>query len=276
MLGQNKNLKDTPKDSIKDTSFASTQLAPSWLDHPKAYTKTNKLITALYMVTDTMDKDEPIRLKLRTLGIEILSDINISQKGLLENLDEKISVILSFLNISSDIGMISEMNQNILKKEFLEFKQSISEFKTQNSAWLEEFISRPSDIEFSIGQYQSNGQLSKFLNKGQSTRIGVQKGSTLLKALSEVERLKALNKIGEKENFGTLKSKRREEIIAIIKDKKNTSGIDGATITDIKNGAKELLVSCGEKTLQRELVSMVKDNILYRKGSKRWSQYFLQ
>ena len=30
-----------------------------------AYTKTSKLITALYMVTDTMEKEEPIRLKIK-------------------------------------------------------------------------------------------------------------------------------------------------------------------------------------------------------------------
>ena len=90
------------------------------------------------MVTDTMEKEEPIRLKLRTLGIEILSDITMS-KTVFDI--SKIEQILSFLNIASDIRMISEMNCNILRKEFTELKQSIQEFTTQNHQWFEKFIS---------------------------------------------------------------------------------------------------------------------------------------
>ena len=37
--------------------------------------------------------------------------------------------------------MISEMNCNILRKEFTELKQSIQEFTTQNHQWFEKFIS---------------------------------------------------------------------------------------------------------------------------------------
>jgi hypothetical protein len=241
-----------------------------------------------------MEKEEPMRLKLRTLGIEILSDINLS-KTVFDI--EKITAILSFLNIASDIRMISEMNCNILRKEFTELKESIQQFTTQNNLWFEEFISKsPLLDEEGAGGGNSRSTTSSFghssstkrreLNskghsissKGHPTRIGVQKGSTLMNALSKVE---GRNEHAPYEaesfrsGFGILKSKRREEIIAIIKNKKNTSGIDGASITDIKNGAKGTLVSCGEKTLQRELISMVKDNVLKKTGAKRWSQYFI-
>ena len=33
------------------------------------------------MVTDTMEKEEPLRLKLRTLGVDILSDITMPKAG---------------------------------------------------------------------------------------------------------------------------------------------------------------------------------------------------
>ena len=33
---------------------------------------------------------------------------------------------------------------------------------------------------------------------------------------------------------------------------------------------------CGEKTLQRELVSMAKDGVLNKTGEKRWSRYFVK
>ncbi|MCM2338839.1 MAG: hypothetical protein NDI62_00055 [Burkholderiales bacterium] len=278
MLGENKNFKDISQDSIKDTSSVPMSMTPSvspLRDFSGSYTKTNKLITALYMVTDTMETNEPIRLKLRTLGVEILSDINSSSRITLGKLDEKIAEVLSFMNIAFDIRMISEMNYRILKKEFLELKESIHEFTKKDNGWLGEFISksspmneeiehvRESKISAMFSEQPSVSDRKKFspFRKGQSTRIGVQKGSTLLQALSEV---------GHKENFEVLKNKRRGEIISVIKNYPN-----GISIKDIMLAIRSLGEEWGEKTLQRELVSMVKDNVLKKTGEKRWSQYFL-
>jgi hypothetical protein len=123
------------------------------------------------------------------------------------------------------------------------------------------------------------------------TSIGVQKGSTLMKALSAVRMpssnthgytrpISASNINSNHSNaavFDVLKKQRRDSIINIIK---TISG--GATIKDIKDRAKLVpekynsLVSCSEKTLQRELVSMVKSGVLDRIGEKRWSKYFMK
>ena len=80
----------------------------------------------------------------------------------------------------------------------------------------------------------------------------------------------------EKHNIDILKNTRREEIILVIKDRmKNSINFEGVTITDIKSIGHGVLASCGEKTLQRELVSMVTDGVLKKKGEKRWSKYSL-
>lgn len=247
MLGENKNLKDSEQKSLMTPYGTGASDMPILL---LPYTKTNKLVTALYMVTDTMEKEEPIRLKLRTLGVEILSDITMS-KAVFDT--QKIDQILSFLNIASDIRMISEMNSNILRKEFTELKQFIQEFTVKNNLWLEELTKdspSPSPLLKSLS-----------FSKGHQTRIGVQKGSTLMSALS---------KVGHAGNFQVLKDKRRESIIKIIKDKP-----DGISIKDISVAIKNLGEEMGNKTLQRELISMVKDNVLKKTGDKRWSQYSL-
>ncbi len=258
MLGENKNLKDTH--FTPPTAPLSIRNGEGLGVRAVSYNKTNKLITALYMVTDTMEKEEPMRLKLRTLGIEILSDINLS-KTVFDI--EKITAILSFLNIASDIRMISEMNCNILRKEFTELKESIQQFTTQNNLWFEEFLETSPHPDFSTPLHlQKNGEgKGVSFNKGHSTRIGVQKGSTLMDAL---------NKVGHAEKFEVLKNKRRDSIIKIIKSKP-----DGMSIKDIMLAIHSLGEEIGEKTLQRELISMVKDNVLKKTGSKRWSRYFL-
>lgn len=257
MLRGDKNLKDSTTNlgiTVKDTHF------------PVAYNKLNKLITALYMVTDIIDKEEPLRHKLRTLGTEIISNVHSVPSDAIG----KITEIMSFLDIASAINLISEMNASILKKEFLELKQSIQEY-TQSTrvghVSLSEFL-----FEDTKGQAQPIPMAQSA--KGQiTTRIGVQRGSTLMKALSRVD-VSDRNTFLNKNKFNDLKQNRRNEIIRIIRHEINSAS--GSTITDIRTKGGEAFISLSEKTLQRELVSMVKDNILSKTGSKRWSRYFIK
>ena len=272
MLEENQNLKNSLKDVGPNLITAPDKGRQEGLVSFSRYSKTNKLVTALYMVTDIMDKAEPLRSKLRTLGINIVSDIKL--------VPDSINNILSLLDIAFALKMISEMNCSILKKEFLELKQFIQESNVQNNpVWLEEFFmeSSPSPL-----QGEGGGEVSLIIPKktteiGQknsighgnqnSSRLGVQKGSTLMKALQNVH---MSNRIASPD-FNTLKKQRREEILKIIKTSPN-----GATITDIRTLATGSLVSCGEKTLQRELVSMTHDGVLEKTGEKRWSRYSLK
>ena len=273
MLGEDKNLKDISINSEKETFAISSQSQDTGL-RSMSYTKTNKLITALYMVTDIIEKEEPLRAKLRTLGANIISDVcSISQPGLTKKITDEIYQIIAFLGIVSTIGIVSEMNCSILKKEFHELSLSIQEFEYSN-----QFAGQKSLAEFFLREerpivsFEAAPAIKRTdISKGHvnTINIGVQKGSTLLKAINDKMSDKDMSlKIGnEKSDFNILKKQRREEIIKIIKVKKE------ATITDIKLSATGSLVSCGEKTLQRELLSMIKDGILKKTGTKRWSKY---
>jgi len=251
-LGEEKKLKDSA--SITDISVMDISFSIS-------YTKTHKLITALYMVTDIIDKDEPIRGKLRTLGTEIISDMH----SVPAEASNKIAETVSFLNIASAMNFISEMNCTILKKEFLELQGSIQEYTDMKPTWLAEFFTK-----------ENNPYPTSPLSRGKSgvykghTRIGVQKGSTLMKALSDKTQAMSNSKARLNMLGLALHTQRREEIKDSIK-----ANDGNATIKDIKDKASGSLVNCGKKTLQRELVSMVRDGVLNKIGEKRWSRYSL-
>ena len=288
MLEENKNLKSQIKDIKDNSSFLAPYKNESF--HLMTYNKTNKLISALYMVTDIMDKDEPLRNKLRNSGIDIISDIHSIDKGqdLFNQINKRVSEVLSFIEIASSVNIISEMNSSILIKEFIELRKSIIEATPKKSDnWLKEFIYENEELENNVSpkRFISMGHHKVSPQKGMS--IGVQKGGTLLHALSRVQG-QALSRLGgqaernRNESIDVLKNKRREEIILIIKDKmKDSINFNGLTITDIKSKGLsdrikyESLVSCGEKTLQRELISMVSAGILKKTGEKRWSKYSL-
>jgi len=271
MIGDEKNLKDSKKDlKDKPVLFTNFQAVVFGLGN---YNKTEKLITALYMVTDIMDKDEPLRNKLRTLGANIISDIySLSvfsdTAGYLKT-GKNITEIISFLNIATTINIISVMNNDILQKEFFELKKSI-DLATKGPNLFDKQTNLLEFLKDELSSNEHDPQSENFISIGHKkpTRIGVQRGETLMKALSDIES----NNNGHVD-YIELKQERRNEIITIIKDTEASNNYQGCTITDIKLKAKGILVLSSEKTLQRELVSMVKENILSKTGSKRWSRY---
>ena len=221
------------------------------------YSKTNKLITALYMVTDVIDRDEPLRNKLRTLGTEIISDMCSIEQNKTANTASvilgKVEVIVSFLDLASTMNIVSPMNSDILKKEFFKLKQSIiASFEKV------EILNKKVDLsEFFTDTPKVRLFSEKIISKG-----------TLLKAIKQVSGI---------HNFEEQKKQRRDDILNIIKILGGN-----ATIKDIKDKIHTLpgqggsLHSHSEKTLQRELVSMVSSGVLKKEGSKRWSRYFIK
>ncbi len=271
MLGDENNLRDKRSQvglSIKDTTQPSI-----------SYTKTNKLVTALFMVTDIMDKTEPLRNTLRTLGSQIISDIHSDPS----KATAKIGEILSFLDIASSVNMVSDMNASILKNEFLKLLESVKEYRKIKSIWLEEFL-ETADTDNQNDDQQKYSELitrRHIPSSRTSTRLGVQKANTLMSAINNIKDIRKSPAPYEAEGFrlgfDVLKKHRRADIITVL----NTAGI-GLTITEIKDKSKgqkdvlSALASCGEKTLQRELVAMVRDGVLKKEGEKRWSRYSIK
>ena len=99
-MREEKNLKDFEGKNVKDTTSMPAPYQAEGFGMG-SYTKTQKLITALYMVTDIIDKEEPLRNKLRTLGTGIISDTYLTQFNNTGNtvsfILSKISEIISFL-----------------------------------------------------------------------------------------------------------------------------------------------------------------------------------
>jgi hypothetical protein len=261
MFRDEKNLKDSQKDALPNNTDITLKDNSAYL----SYAKTDKLITALYMVTDIVDKEEPLRNKLRTLGAAILSDTHSTP----HKAPSRIAEVMSFLSIARALNIISSMNCDILEKEFYaldrSIKESISEVKILKT--------RIDLTEFFKEELEAP---KPFAPLAGPARLGVQKGSTLMKALSD-RKLASGEAAPSLKNSGASKGQRRQDILNIIK-------INGgsATIKDIKDKISNMsdknnsLVSLGEKTLQRELISMIEDGVLYKEGSKRWSRYFVK
>jgi hypothetical protein len=206
--------------------------------------RAEKLITAIFMVTDLMDKSEPIRQELRSASLKLLS----------ENHSSLIPRILSMIGIATSIGLISGMNGSIINKELSNLNSQVPTLESLSLS--NEFFSK------ALPQGQMNQRQNDVLYPVEKRsefiqRRAVSKGAqkTVLKSSSES------------------KSDRRENILKLIKkDKEARPSSGGVMIKDISSQ----ISGCSEKTIQRELISMLKDNVLMKTGEKRWSKYFIK
>lgn len=146
--------------------------------------------------------------------------------------------IISLFSVAKTAGLVSETNYDILISELLKFKQEIE--KPLNITFLSEITTD----ERALPQPQKTEYI---------------KDRHVDSKIVDKLRLKEFGAVSVKKNS------RQSIIIAILKRKKEVM------IKDIT----PLISGCSEKTVQRELLSMVQAGILRKVGEKRWSRYFL-
>jgi len=242
--------------------------------------KTEKLVTALYMITDCMDTDDAIKVKLRLLGIELLSKTHrlpiaqTSDQAVIGNeVVSYIHEIFSLVEISSTLGYISEMNANILKKEFSLLSEELGLHQTSQSINLSDDLfvvehSAPHPhnkivMDFHTYPNTSKGQ-TKY--KGQ-TSLSSQMVNKRTSYIMPIINKNVVSQIQFSKTSSALniahKKERSEKILALIKDKKEVS------IKDISG----IFLDVSEKTIQRELNTLVALGQIKKSGAKRWSRY---
>jgi hypothetical protein len=261
--------------------------------------KTEKLVTALYMITDCMETDDAIKNKLRFLGVELLSDMHklplfspVEKHASVALTLSRISEIVALVEIAHMIGFVSEMNATILKKEF---NLLISELHSYQSEIQKASIPTQPGFGGSLFENQKNASFTlsekMFEVEGgfpsiaetatkQTSVINSIKDNTIPKRTpymsfrtdNVLSPIPALKRLQNPESSMT-RSERTQKILALIKDlpaqagKKD--GEPGLSIKDISVSFSD----CSEKTIQRELNSLISKGQIKKLGAKRWSRY---
>ena len=240
--------------------------------------KTEKIVTAIYMVTDFMPESEPLRIELRTSAVFLLSKTrSLSKKAtepnyvIVDDLRYGAEGACSFLQIAVTIGLVSNMNGNILINELQKVSNELQSLYNDrqilvathpgyaNIILTENMFDVPAQETPKIAVLD-NGHL----NKGQEKSEPV-----FYKKAENIQLEQFLNKV-PKENVAKtsglgLKIARRNDVLNIVKVKGQVS------VKDIIFMLKDV----SEKTVQRELFALVKEGVLKKEGEKRWSVYKL-
>lgn len=263
------------------------------------YKKAEKLASALYMVTNFISETEILRNLLREKSINVFSGIMQLQKMSLMNrkpsesingeftsLDfilSNITEIVSFLGIANVSGYVSEMNFSILKREYIKLGNLIKNRKEDivsgNVRLPEDFFDVPDLYEMHAlkrGLLKDN----KFIK---DTKDIVKDNKIIPSAIKSIgqkdHKTKTLKDNTIKDTFNIkekqsnihtktayLKHNNRRNIILELLQNRPF-----ITVTEVTN----VIDGCSSKTLQRELLSLVNEGILIKKGKRRWSAYSL-
>ena len=180
--------------------------------------KTEKIVTAIYMVTDFVPESEPLRTHLRTLGLSLISGtrrIGARSSEPLYALADEVNRTIDETNTMLTLATSEKMLQTFDKGQEI--------YKGQNAT---------------VGAFP----------QPRSEAIQVPKRS--------------FEPVAKKHDIG-IKIARRNDVLNVIKSKGR------ASIKDVVS----LLKDISEKTVQRELLALVKEGVLVKEGEKRWSTY---
>ena len=243
--------------------------------------KTEKLSTAIYMVTSYMHDDEPVRSTLRVSALSTVghaAHLSIGHKDLhIENLKKDIKHIIALVTLSETISLMSHMNADILKSEYEKILDSLN-FQKDNQTL------RPSNIEHEFDYHylanrksfleNSNKNIPDYpkiveadytpaLTKNVENQEQKNTNATQNVSIKNTEMQNKFSRSIFQTEGKDRKDKRKDYILKILSTSKEMS------IKDVSNQIE----GCSEKTVQRELNDLVDLKKIKRIGEKRWSRY---
>lgn len=209
--------------------------------HAFVVKKSERLASALYVITGFLLPDEPARGRLRACALDLLNRSTDQTKlhgAGIESFSARCMEIGSILETAKAGGLISTMNAKLIGDEYA----SLSAFVRDNQEKISEHVGRIEEAlsgldnpdQFSIG-HATKSPLDSLRIKNNTLRIAPQKRQSDRRALV----------------LGVFKNKDRLSIKDI------TASVDG----------------CSEKTVQRELLALVQSGTLIKEGERRWSTY---
>lgn len=244
--------------------------------------KAVKLGNVLYRITDSFPKNEPLKLELRAGAIQLIKDtasMSYNSDGWRQKIEEGLISQSGILELAFSSNLISPMNFSIIENEFGQLLEVLG--GTDQPAYFQSEDISKEDIEVVRDLLQSKSinlrksvQEREILSKGQyqgqahldAQDLDVQDGKRDIKVKDMPVSIKGQFNLKDHSKRPIVKNvgySREKVILDSIKEKGEVS------VKDISH----LIPGVSEKTIQRELVSMVSRGVLKKEGERRWSKY---
>ncbi len=172
------------------------------------------------------------------------------------------SVVLSLLNMGSDTaqyGLKTLLHSLVSLDSVLRLFAAMGGISEDNRIVISNEID---GVQRSMRRYLGNQSFS--LLDFEQTHTPTKQRSVAAKSRAETLTSGATSQshAGQPANYAT---DRQGQILSLLRDN------DGVSIKDIHG----VINDCSEKTIQRELLSLIENGKVRREGERRWSRYFL-
>ena len=204
------------------------------------FKKTERIATAMYLITELMKEWEPLRNSLRTLSIKAAVSDKTAPEAL-ANLKDTLHSLSSAFKIAHEARLVSDMNYRVTVTELMNVRVALDTVLTEKSAAEtvtldKQFFTIPTEAPTAVHIYEPR-----------PVRTVVPAGVSAPQPVRH-------------------DSERRETVLLILR------GRPGASVRDIAD-SPQFAGKVSEKTIQRELVSLVEQGVVQRSGERRWSRY---
>jgi len=321
----NNNQKDKEINLYKENYLLNSVFIKD-IDFQYIYKKTEKIVTAIYLVTNFLATEEPLKWSLRNSSTSLLksamtfSKVSLSDREIrIHDLNSSILETSSFFDLAYRSGFVTTMNYEVINYEVSKLAASVAGYQSEsissNKGLFDEDYFNVSEnlhtdlyenyknlnqnnlnnIKDKTNKDNNNSNKGQNVNKGHNNNVFNKtfgsntsgesissKNSNENKYQSQISKNNSLeNSLYESKGQNNLINKnakppkrkstrnkktnveRRNLIIAEIRKQGEVS---------VKDIAK-IMSDVSEKTLQRELISMVDEKIIVKKGERRWSRY---
>lgn len=209
--------------------------------HSFTVLKAEKLASAIYMVTGFISEKDPLRKRLRSCALDIVSCVT-TPKGR-ETVGDQTEFkarcleIGTILKTAENANLISPMNSSILCQEYAD----LGVFVEENHHYV---FPGTDHLTLSVTAPTERAVESPKISIGQKN-------------------IKDKKVIPKKTPNYKRHQNRRDIILGLFNQKDKISIKDAASAIE----------GCSEKTIQRELTTMVAEGVLLKEGERRWSVY---
>lgn len=203
------------------------------------YKKAERIAKAVHLVTPAFKESRPLRERLQRCVVEL---IDASSKPITEGkeaLTRELLSLMSILSMARSTAILSPMNVELITREISTLLQDIAAYE---------------DPRISLEEVPTLSRLQKEVPTQKETVVSIEKRAVPSKGQDKGHKIENVSK-----------TSRKDAIMSVLKSKGPSS------IKDISGVIRDV----SEKTIQRELQTLVEEGIVSKKGERRWTIYSL-
>ena len=232
----------------------------------RAYRRAERLTAALHLLTNHVPFQEPSRVEIRRVGVQLLSNLldlrdemRVSTSPAFRAVQASVRELISLVRVLSTSGYISLQNASIV----VETLDELGNFLTvsQRSTLSESVTFSKDELLGTEGSGMSLMPVRKSASETDKSQV---QGRRMGQIIKDRKSIKDISRTDDKgQHIEQALDRRGLAILDILR----SQGVIG--IKDIASNLPEY----SEKMIQRELVRLVSLNRVKKIGFKRWSKY---